>query len=449
MHSHLAKSIVAVLLALGAAAIPLYADAPESAEKNTEVKTGWTWSAIPMLAYSSTQGVQLGAQGHVYFHGDGSHYPQPLHDIGAKVSWYSQGNTYANLSYDSKFLIPGVRLSIAATYTNEPLFHFYGFNGAAQLFDRNLGASQYGMNRNSVKFSTNFQGTIWKDFKWAAGLTYWWMQTSALTGRFADKFCHDGDVTFYTRYLNAGLIRPKEARGGNHMEFTAGVLYDSRDKEAAPEKGIWAELFAFGAPDMFKTGYNYLKLAFHFRHYVSLPWTWKGGGVVFAYHLGYQGTVAGEVPYYMQQNIGTLVQRQVMSEGLGSSSTVRGIGQNGIVGDGVAWLNAEFRIKLFSFQLWRQYFYVGVCPFYDMGMVVQPYRADEHFAYVKTYEPQMTRADYNRLVYTPIHNVGGGISFGWNENFVGLFQIAKTLNQADRGMEEGKVWINLGVGYAF
>lgn len=49
----------------------------------------------------------------------------------------------------------------------------------------------------------------------------------------------------------------------------------------------------------------------------------------------------------------------------------------------------------------------GVCPFYDRGMVVQPYRADEHFAFVKTYEPQMTRADYNRLVYTPIHNVGG------------------------------------------
>lgn len=444
------KYIVAVLLILGAA-VPSFAKTPKtpkSARDTVTVKKGWTWSAIPMLAYSSTQGVQLGAQGHVYFHGDGSHYPQPLHDIGAKVSWYSHGNAYANISYDSKFLIPDVRFSMSATYTNEPMYHFYGYNGAAQLYDKHLGASLYGMNRSSVKVSPSFQGKIWKNLDWAAGITYWWMQTSALKGRFAEKYCHDGDMTFYTSYVDAGLIRQREARGGNHIEFKAGIVYDTRDKEAAPEKGIWAELYAFGAPDMFKTGFNYLKLAFHFRHFVSFPWKWKGGGIVFAYHLGYQGTVAGEVPYYMQQNICTMVQRQVMSEGLGSSSTVRGIGQNSIVGDGVAWLNAELRVKLVSFKLWRQFFYVGVCPFYDMGMVVQPYRAEEHFAYVKTYEPQMTRAEYYKLAYTPSHNVGAGISLGWNENFVGLFQIAKTLNLAKRGMDEG-LWINLGVGYAF
>lgn len=429
-------------------AMPASAKSLSAGRDTASVKTGWTWSGVPNLAYSSTQGVQLGAQGHVYFHGDGRHYPQPLHDIGAKVSWYTKGNTYANLSYDSKFLIPGVRLSVAATYTNEPMFHFYGFNGAAQYFDKNLGASLYGMNRSSAKFSTGFQGTIWKNFIWAANLTYWWMQTSSLNGRFAEKFCKDGDKTYYTSYVNAGLIRPAEARGGNHMEFGAGVAYDTRDKEAAPEKGIWAELYAYGAPDMFKTGFNYLKLAFHFRHYVSLPWKWKGGGMVFAYHLGYQGTVAGETPFYMQQNICTLVQRHVTSEGLGGGNTVRCIGQNRIVGDGVAWLNVEFRVKIVSFKLLRQFFYVGVCPFYDMGMVVQPYRADEHFAYVKAYEPQMTRSDYNRLVYTPAHVAGGGITIGWNENFVGLIQIGKSLNLANRGMEEG-LWIDLGVGYAF
>lgn len=441
-------AVIAAFLVMGTTVFSVHAKAPSAGRDTSTVKTGWTWSAVPILAYSSTQGVELGAQGHVYFHGDGSHYPQPVHDIGAKMAWYSHGNLYANLSYDSKFLIPGIRLSVAATYTSEPMFHFYGYNGPAQLYDRSRGASLYGMNRSSARFSSGFQGTIWKDFSWTAGFTYWWMQTSALKGRFAERFCKDGDATFYTTYVNSGLIRQREAGGGNHLELRAGAVYDSRDKEAAPEKGIWAELFAFGAPDMFKTGFNYLKLAFHFRHYVSLPWKWKGGGMVFAYHLGYQGTIAGEVPFYMQQNICSPVQRQMMSEGLGSGSTVRGIGQNRIVGDGVAWLNAEFRVKLWSFKLWRQFFYIGLCPFYDMGMVVQPYRADEHFAYVKSFEPHMTRADYNKLVYTPVHNIGGGITGGWNENFVGLIQIGKTLNLADRGMEEG-LWIDLGIGYCF
>lgn len=421
---------------------------PKAGRDSTAVKTGWTWSALPMLAYSSTQGTQLGAQGHMYFHGDGSHYPQPLHDIGAKVSWFSHGNTYANLSYSSKFLIPGIRLDLSATYTNEPMFHFYGFNGAAQLHDRSLGASQYGMTRNSFKISSNFQGSIWKNLSWAAGLNYWNMQTSALQGRFAQKFCPDEDNTLYTQYSDAGLIHQNEARGGNHMEFKAGVVFDSRDKEAAPEKGIWAELYAFGAPDISNTGYNYLKLAFHFRHYISLPWKWNGGGMVFAYHLGYQGTMAGEVPFYMQQNICTLVQRQVMSEGLGSANNVRGISQNSMVADGVAWGNAELRIKLVSFQLWRQFFYVGVCPFYDVGMVVQPYRADDHYAFVRSYEPTMTRSEYNKQVYTPVHNIGGGLAIGWNENFVSLFQFARTLNLKERGMGDG-LWFNIGVGYAF
>jgi hypothetical protein len=51
-------------------------------------------------------------------------------------------------------------------------------------------------------------------------------------------------------YQYAGLIRPNEAHGGHHIELKAGLVYDSREHEADPSRGIWAEVYAYGSPDI-------------------------------------------------------------------------------------------------------------------------------------------------------------------------------------------------------
>lgn len=423
-------------------------------QKDTSsVKTGFSWSALPGVSYSTDQGFQVGAFGHFYWHGDGRYYPQPIHDIGWEVSWFTHGRTRAYVSYDSKFIIPKTRFNGSVTYVNDPMYNFFGFNGAAQKYDRKKGAAQNGMHRDMVRVLADFQGEILPNFKWAAGLAYWGFWTKPMQGRFFNKYCTDeqgnaDDRTFYTQYVNAGLIRENEKNGGHCMEFKAGLVYDSRDQEAAPNKGIWAELYTYGSPNMLGSGYNYMKLAAHFRHFVSFPWKWKGGGIVFAYHLAYQGTIAGEAPYYIQQNVNTLILRQMISEGLGSSNTVRGLAGNRIIADGVVWANVDLRIKLVSFKLWKQFFYIGLCPFYDMGMVVQPYRMLEHYDYMRTLEPDLSIESYKKMVYTPVHNIGIGAKVGWNENFIGSVEVAKCLNQKERGMDDG-LWISIGVGYAF
>src|SRR5574344_1077604 len=82
------------------------------------------------------------------------------------------------------------------------------------------------------------------------------------------------------------------------------------EKFSSTGKGVW--------------GGGYLKLAAHWRQYLPLV----SDRLVLAYHLAYQGTLAGETPFYMLPVIYTLYLRQTGSEGLGGLNTVRGLIQN-------------------------------------------------------------------------------------------------------------------------
>ena len=143
--------------------------------------------------------------------------------------------------------------------------------------------------------------------------------------------------------------------------------------EAAPNKGIWAEAYLNGN----FIGSPYLKLCAYFRQYISIPIDFTPAGrPVFAYRLALQHTIAGETPLFMVQNNPLLVQRNMISEGFGSSNTIRGLRENRILAEGMAWANTELRIKLVKFTLANQYFYVAVNPFFDAGIITKPYKAD-------------------------------------------------------------------------
>jgi hypothetical protein len=47
----------------------------------------------------------------------------------------------------------------------------------------------------------------------------------------------------YEKYVNWGLIKTAEARGGWHPYLRAGLTYDSRNMRACPTKGIYADAF--------------------------------------------------------------------------------------------------------------------------------------------------------------------------------------------------------------
>lgn len=455
-----------------------YGQVPEE----RELKSGWGFGALPCATYSTDMGFQYGVFGDFYNYGDGSSYPNYREKIGYEVSHFTKGRTRLYLSYDNRYLIPGVRTTVSATYIDDPLYNFYGFNGAASpMYDdlmsnkdytgqvlsgkipaANLpiyglmgvdqlqsGISYYYMKRDIIRVLADFQGQIVPGLRWAGGLSFWNFRMGDMNA----KYGYDANSTMFRHYKDFGVLKDSEADGGSRLELKAGLVYDSRDNEAAPNRGMWSELYFNGSPDVFGDGFNYLKLCAHFRHYVSIPLGLKAGDPVFAYHLAYQGTVAGEAPYYIQQNITALILKQMVSEGLGSSNSIRGTRANRLIGDGYLWGNFELRVKIVNFKLLGQYFYLAANPFLDCGMIVQPYRAVEMsrlpeiaaLATASGYDPGNAEKYVRDKAGEFICSGGAGLKLAWNQNFIISLEIAHNFNN---GIGD-PFWMSIGTNYNF
>ena len=420
-------------------------------EKKSTVKKGWNFAPFPSIGFNSDTGFQIGALCEIFDYGDGSTYPAYKHKFNIDLSWTTKDQVKLHFFYDSKYLIPKVRLTAAATYILAQMYPFMGFNGSASPYFTDLASGKtqmnrvamYNVKRNSMRVMADFQGNITSNkFRWAAGISYWWYDIQDITVKKKGTTAYDttpndyllgqgiNSASLWQLYQKAGLIKANEANGGHHIELKAGLVYDSREHEADPSRGIWAELYAYGSPDILngrgKEGYHYLKLAAHFRHYVPV---WKDK-IVFAYHLAYQGKLAGNAPYYTLQNINTLYLRQIISDGLGSINTVRGVPYNSVIGDGYAWANVEMRFKLVSFRFIKQNFYLATNPFFDMGACVQPYRLEEMRSVLSN--TSLTQAEKN-LIYTgqkeKLHmSAGLGLKLAMNRNFILSAEVAVPLN---------------------
>ena len=86
----------------------------------------------------------------------------------------------------------------------------------------------------------------------------------------------------------------------------------------------------------------------------------------------------------------TLYMQRVLYEGLGGGNSLRGILRNRILANGFAFSNVELRIKLVKFDIKKQHFYIGINPFFDIGMVTQAYTLDSaKIAALKNIEDDM------------------------------------------------------------
>ncbi|MBQ3744143.1 MAG: hypothetical protein II858_09885 [Bacteroidales bacterium] len=427
-----------------------------------EIKKGWSFGLLPTATFSVDNGFQAGAFGDVYNYGDGSTYPDPLHKISWEASYFTKSHRMRlYLAYDSKYLIPNMRINASVTYMNDPLYSFWGFNGPASLAhlerpydyywtNKTTDINYYGMSRKMLRVLANVQGRITDNLNWAAGINFWnWqlgdMRDTGFKKEGGDtKYYYDKEATLYRDYQKFGIIHEDEKDGGKALELNAGFVFDTRDMEAAPNRGIWAEAYLNGNV----LDHRYLKACVYFRHYIDIPIHIPAGDPVFAYRLAWQQTIAGETPVYMIQNNPLLVQRNMISEGFGSSNTIRGLRENRILAEGFAWANAELRVKLVNFKLFNQYFYIAVNPFFDAGVITKAYRTAELEAAslmnVATYMPFGNIYDASR-VGDFVYSAGGGLKIAMNQNFIVSVELAKCFYKPlDAGM-----WLGIGINYQF
>ncbi|MCQ2150165.1 MAG: outer membrane protein assembly factor [Bacteroidales bacterium] len=439
------------------------------AQKSDIVKKGLNVGPLPVVAFDADKGFQLGGIVQLFDYGDGTSYPNYDSKWYLEASFFTKGSMLFQLMYDNKVLIPGVRWASAVSANIDKGMDFFGFNGYGTFYDQEriaLGKSGqdyiftpfYKVNRIQILAKTDFIGRITKHFKWELGYHAAYFKEGDIDygninkGKEEKQFFPEDQPTLYAYFRKWGLISDDEAYGGFVSSVRLGLTYDSRNKEGAPSKGIWAEGHLSLAPRWLGSKNEFYRYSFTFRHYLPIV---KDDVLTFAYRLNYEGTIGNNAPYYILPYI-TVMGENCDKDGMGGFRNVRGVLRNRIVGLDMATYTAELRWRFVKFQLWKQNIALGLNLFSDGSMVTRG--RDMTFRYDGT---AADYADQKRLYdkYVPggkeVPHVtfGAGFRFIMNENFIVAAEygmpLTHFLKNSPHYNQDGTGAFYLNVGYLF
>ena len=430
-----------------------------------KVKTGWKFGgALPATTFDSNLGFQYGALVEFFNYGDGSTYPDYFDHTYTEISHFTKGSGIYRFMYESNHLIPGVHMTSDLSYLPDMATDFYGFNGYEAVYnedwmkyDKETGpvspyksAMFYRFQRNQFRFKNDFQGKLSGDhIKWSAGFAF---QNFKISSVDIDKLNKGKDVLLPKTSVEPGLfeiyrdslgiISSNEADGGWVNSLKIGIAWDSRDNRPNPMKGIWTEMGIEISPKFMGNDWGFSKFYITHRQYFTLI----ENDLSFVYRLGYQATLSGEVPFFYQSQVITSRLTGYASEGLGGSSSLRGVLRNRVVGDAFILGNVELRWKPVYFTFLKQYCYLGLDLFYDFGRVTKnielPNNLEQTFG--ETY-PTQNFPEYFKPGEEKFHQSAGlSIMLAMNRNFVIAVDIGKALNEQD-----GNIGFAIGLNYLF
>ena len=453
---------IAILLLLAATTV-----SAQDADSAYNSKSGWNIIPLPIVSYHSDLGFQFGALATIYDYGDGSYYPDYKHLLYFELSLYTKLSGIARVSYDSQHLIPGYRVTANLGFFPNKAYSFFGFNGYRSVYRPEFITTGeesyksrvfYNYQNYQTRFMVDLQKNINPWLKWIAGVNLWNFNLQSVDvdfinrGKESDLLPAIADEPgLYERYIAYGIIPKNEADGGFVANIKAGIVADTRDFDANPSQGIWTELLMNMAPGFIGNTSPHIKLVAMHRQYFPLA----GKRLIFAYRVGYQGTIAGNTPFYMQSQLQTSFIYN-LTNAVGGAESVRGILYNRLLADGFAIGNAELRWRTVDFRFLGQNCFLGFNLFADAAVTVQKIDFDEEEAFrqaVLLDDPAVpgnpwafSADDYFDFssADTPHYTMGGGIKIGFNENTIISADIGKALNPRD-----GSLGVYIGMDFMF
>ena len=425
----------------------------KAAKQEKKMQKGWGWVPFPSVLYNTDIGFQFGALVNVYNYKKGRPiFPDYYHKFYAELSFTTKGGVIAQGFYDSKHLIKNIRTTADITYLTEKALDFYGFNGYKSVYNHAwededdtayVSRMFYRHQRKFLRVAADFQGRFFADhLRWLAGMAYLQVATDSVDvaaynkGRKEENKLPDTSGLF-GKYEAWNILEPEERNGGMNNYLKLGLVFDSRDNEPCPMKGLWSEAIFILAPGFIGDGdYSYIRLAVNHRQYFTLI----KDDFSFAYRIGYLGTIAGKAPFYVLPYQISSYALTTTIDGVGGSQTVRGILRNRVVGDGTAYLNAEFRYKFWYFRFLGSDWYMAANVYGDAGMVVQQrdVSLDDIPAYINQADYFSDDPEY------PHVTIGGGLHLAVDRNTVFTAEIGKAINRQD-----GNIGVYIGIGWLF
>ncbi len=427
-----------------------------------KVKTGWKFGgALPTITYDSDLGFQYGALVEFFNYGDGSKYPDYLDHTYTEISRYTKGSGIYRFMYESNHLIPGVHITSDLSYLPDQANHFYGFNGYESVFNRDWMDQEtesyrtrmfYRFERNQFRWKNDLQGKLSGDhIKWSAGLAFQNFNVNSVDIERLNKGKEGEDLLptideepgLFETYKGLDLITANEADGGWVNTVKAGIVWDSRDNRPNPMKGIWTEAGIEIAPKFMGNDWGFSKFYLTHRQYFTLI----KDDLAFVYRLGYQATLSGDVPFFYQSQVITSMLTGATNEGLGGSSTLRGVVRNRVIGDAFVYGNIELRWKPLYFKFLKQDCYLGLNGFFDFGKATKEISLPDNLeSEFNTYfEGTENFNDFFKLGKDQLHmSAGASMMLAMNRNFVIAIDLGKAFD-----IQDGNIGFSIGLNYLF
>jgi outer membrane protein assembly factor BamA len=410
-----------------------------------KIKKGWNFGVLPAVAFDSDIGIQYGAIANVFHYGNGDIYPRYKHSIYMEWSRTTKGSGINQLKYDSEYLIPHIRVNFELSYITDQALYFYGFNGYEAYYNPDyenrsspsyISKMYYRLDRKLTRLKFDFQGPIIeRKFRWLLGYTYFNSKIGSVDIDKLNKGKSESDklrdtTLLYDNLVTWGIIPANQKDGGATNFVKLGFIYDTRDNEPNPMRGIWTEAMLWAAPSFIDNHFSFAKLILTHRQYFTL----KKEVLNFAYRLSYQAKVAGEIPFYMLPYI---YNSTVIRDGLGGGKTIRGILRNRVVGDDMLYGNFEVRWKFLRMIKFNQNFYFAFTLFTDVGKVTGKYSFNGSGPEACEYLAKGSSETWHQ-------GYGAGLYAAMNQNFVAALNYGMAANPKD-----GNAGLYIGLDFLF
>ncbi len=367
---------------------------------------GWEITGFPALNFDSDEGFGYGFVLGLYDYGTGGFLPYKV-SLQPRLFLTTEGRRELTLFMDAPHILPGgLRLDAFLGFEKQIATPYYGPGNNSGYLEENESTENpyfYRFGRERVVLRGNLQRPLGS------------LPVRLLVGAQIAHFTIDPTPKGEGTTLLSEELEPGEPiPGGRQNSVRVGIVWDTRDKESGPNRGVWLALLVERVDEALGSEESYTRLTLSDHRYFS-----PREGLVFANRLVLQN-VTGNPPFYALTYIQSPFGEQ---EGLGGSKSVRGLLRNRYFGEGLFLWNLELRWRFREIRLLGKGGHLAAIGFLDSG------RVWEHGAELSS-------------LFSDLHHGGGvGMRLGMGPNFVIAVDFA-------RGSEAG-LQTYIGLGYLF
>lgn len=451
MSTH-AASTVAVLAGLLLAPLSALAESPAAAESPAVAgqpaedrlstppvdplsgrrPTGWALQGLPIVNYNTDLGLGYGAQVMLVDRADGTY--DPYRALISLQIYFTTANIFSHrLVVDlPRLLHTPWRLDVDFRYSQFKFNPYYGLGNQSEYVPAQSSCEDRGAlaaNPDECPGNPEFLGLRYHSYdvrslprlfvnlryelspEWMFFTGYRLRLEQVYLGYTAPEDLGQSRPSLLAEDMAAGLLPGFANRLADPLwlrtsEVVVGLLYDTRDIEASPTRGMYHELTLRGAAGFMGSQFNYWGGFLNSRVYLPVV---PGYARLVAALRGLVDITVGEVPFTLFPVFGGLQT----GEAIGGRDSVRGVLRNRYQGPAKVVLNGELRWTPLTLLPWNQQFDIGFVAFVDAGRVWRDLSFTDGGGFTS--------------------GAGGGLRIAWNREFIVRLDLGVGLTEPTTG----------------